>query len=35
MFSRSIKDPYGYVWEIGWMDAAATPRRSKPRDRCN
>jgi uncharacterized protein len=23
MFSRSIEDPDGYVWEIMWMDAAA------------
>jgi len=23
MFSRSIEDPDGYVWEILWMDAAA------------
>jgi hypothetical protein len=23
MFSRSIEDPDGYVWEFMWMDAAA------------
>jgi uncharacterized protein len=23
MFSRSVEDPDGYVWEIVWMDAAA------------
>jgi predicted lactoylglutathione lyase len=23
MFSRSMEDPEGYVWEITWMDAAA------------
>ena len=23
LFSRSIEDPDGYVWEIMWMDAAA------------
>jgi uncharacterized protein len=23
MFSRSVEDPDGYVWEIMWMDAAA------------
>lgn len=23
MYSRSIEDPDGYVWEIVWMDAAA------------
>ena len=23
MFSRSIEDPNGYVWEITWMDPAA------------
>jgi uncharacterized protein len=22
MFSRSVEDPDGYVWEIMWMDAA-------------
>jgi predicted lactoylglutathione lyase len=26
MFSRSIEDPDGYVWEIMWMDAAAHAR---------
>jgi predicted lactoylglutathione lyase len=23
MFSRSVEDPDGYVWELFWMDAAA------------
>ncbi len=29
MFSRSIEDPDGYVWEIMWMDAAAHAQTSQ------
>jgi predicted lactoylglutathione lyase len=29
MFSRSVEDPDGYVWEITWMDAAAHAGSSK------
>jgi predicted lactoylglutathione lyase len=25
MYGRSVEDPDGYVWEIMWMDTAATP----------
>jgi predicted lactoylglutathione lyase len=29
MFSRSVEDPDGYVWEIMWMDAAALAQTPK------
>ena len=29
MFNRSVEDPDGYVWVIGWMDADALTQTSK------
>jgi uncharacterized protein len=31
MFSRSVEDPDGYVWEIMWMDVAAHAATLEPR----
>ncbi len=28
MYSRSVEDPDGYVWEVFWMDAAAMPKNA-------
>jgi uncharacterized protein len=30
MFSRSVEDPDGYVWEILWMDVAAHAQALEP-----
>ena len=30
MFSRSVEDPDGNVWEIFWMDMSAMPAASSP-----
>ncbi|PYB71460.1 VOC family protein [Rhizobium wuzhouense] len=32
MFSRSVEDPDGHVWEIFWMDPAAVPGDSSTVD---